>query len=648
VQNNGQPGAEPGPEHIEPAGDHSRYAFTPPPDQTPNIQFKRVRRESEPGTSPSSEQSRGRLRIRRWHVLTGVVLVAALLLGIGSVGVQAGQAKDHLQYAAQLFAELQAQIGRRDISAAKGTLAALRVETRAAHDATSGLGWTVGGHLPGIGDDLNAVREVSAVLDDVTQNGLPALLDVASGLDPAALAPHAGTVDLTSLNTAGPRIAAGLEVIRRVQAKVAKIDTDGLVDQLAAAVGQLSAGLAKAERLTATAQRAALLLPGMLGADGPRNYLVLFQNNAEVRATGGMPGAYIVVHADAGAITITDQGTASEDLKVFDKPVRSIGEDMESLYTDLPTIFPADVNLTPDFPTAAMLARAMYEKRFGLAVDGVFATDPIALSYLLRISGAVKVPEGEPLNSANAVRVLLSEAYAKYPNPVDQDAYFATAARATFDALIKGEADPAGILTELAKAAGERRVLMWSADPREQAALAGTVLEGRLPDDDGTAPLVGVFLNDGSGAKLSYYLTTGAALTVGDCVDDGSRELQLKLTLGSTAPATGLPPYVTGLALSGEKYTSRTNVMVFSPTGGGVVGITRDGKEVQFGTGIERGRGVGVLTVELPPGSSRTYDVTLQTGVLPQGQGAVRPRLWTTPGTRPWKASVAAGPRCDQ
>jgi hypothetical protein len=634
VQNEGQSGPD------------DRYAFAPPADGAANIRFKRVRRATQAGGSPGG--LRGRRGLRRWHVLTGAGVVAALLVGAGWVGVEAWQAKGHLQTAAGLFGQLQTQISHRDLSAAKGTLVALQVETRAARDATDGPEWTVGGHLPFMGDDLAAVRVVSAVLDDLVENGLPPLLDVASKLDPATLAPHAGRVDLASLTAAAPRIAAGLAVVQRAQASVAKIDTGELAGQLGAAVGQLADGLARVERLTATANRAAVLLPGLLGADGPRNYLVLFQNNAEVRATGGMPGAYIVLHADDGAVSITQQGTAAKDLRVFDSPVQSIGPDMQALYTDRPAIFPADVNLTPDFPTAAALARAMYQKRFGVAVDGVFATDPVALSYLLGVTGAVKLPEGEPLTGQNAVRVLLSEAYAKYPNPDDQDAYFAGAARATFDALIKGQANPEGILTELARAAGERRLLMWSADPREQAALAGTVLEGRLPADDGAHPTVGVFLNDGSGAKLSYYLTTAAALAVGDCDQDGSRELQLRLTLGSTAPAAGLPAYVTGLALAGQKYTSRTNVMIFSPTGGGVAGITRDGQEVPFGAGVERGRGVGVLTVELPPGSTQTYDVTLQSGVLPQRQGAVVPRLWTTPGIRPWKSNVTGSSRCDQ
>ncbi|BCJ54231.1 hypothetical protein Asp14428_57060 [Actinoplanes sp. NBRC 14428] len=631
-------------EQDPPPGGPDRYSFVPPAEGEPSIEFKKVRRASEGATAPRVRKRRPRWR--KAGVLTAAGLVVVLVLGAGWVGVQGWRAKGHLQTAGGLFVQLQQQIRAGEVAAARGTLAALQLETRAARDETDGFGWAVGGKVPGVGDDLGAVRTVAKVLDDLAVDGLPSLLDVASGLDPKTLAPKDGRVDLTSLSAAAPRIAAGLAVIKRARAEVAGIDADGLMDQVGAAVTQLSDGLAKADQLVSTADRAARLLPRMLGTQGPRTYLVLFQNNAEVRATGGMPGAYIVVHADAGAVTITDQGTAASDLKVFDPPVQALDTDQVALYTDRPAVFPADVNLTPDFPTAAALMRAMYRKRSGVTVDGVLATDPVALSYLLKATGAVPMPQGGPLTADNAVRVLLSEAYAKYPDPADQDAYFAKAARATFQALIKGQGDAKGMVTQLARAAGERRLLMWTADATEEAALAGTVLEGRLPSDPATRPTVGVFLNDGTGAKLSYYLTHAADLTVGDCDEEGGREFHLKVTLGSTAPTADLPAYVTGLALTGDKYTSRTNVMVFSPTGGGVVQVRSDGKDLDFGTGLERDRSVAVITVELPPGTSRTLDVTIQPGAAPEDGEAVRPQLWTTPGVRPWQTSVASGAAC--
>ncbi|GGL04436.1 DUF4012 domain-containing protein [Mangrovihabitans endophyticus] len=638
MQNEDQPGGTP---EEQKAGGPERYAFEAP--QRPSgVEFKKVRRAVAPGAQPR-KTAKGR---RRWPLITAAAVMLIVLVWAGMVAVQGVRAKGHLETAAGLFSQMQQQLQRGDLAAAEGTLAALRAETRAAHEQTTGVAWSAASHVPLVGDDLAAVSQVAAVLDVLASDALGSLLDAAKGLDPQSLAPQSGRVDLAPVVAAGPRIAAGLASIRSARQRLAGVDTGGLMGPVRTAVEQLGDGLARAEQVAATADRAAKLLPVMLGADGPRTYLVLFQNNAEVRATGGMPGAYIVVKADAGAIRIADQGSAARDLKVFDPPVQDLGEDLTALYTDRPAVFPADVNLTPDFPTAAALARDMYRKRTGVAVDGVLATDPVALSYLLKVTGAVTMPQGEPLTADNAVRLLLSEAYAKYPDPTDQDDYFAGAARATFDALLAGRGDPKGLLAQMARAAGERRLLMWSARPDEQATLAGTVLEGRLPEEDKDAPTVGVFLNDGGGSKLSYYLTEAATLTAGDCAEDGGRLLTLKLTLGSTAPAAGLPAYVRGLALSGDPHTSRTNVMVFSPTQGGILSVTSGGQEVDLGSGIERGRMVGVITVDLPPGASQTYEVTLLTGPLDAAQTTVTPHLWTTPGVRPWDTRVDAGGAC--
>ena len=304
---------------------------------------------------------------------------------------------------------------------------------------------------------------------------------------------------------------------------------------------------------------------------------------------------------------------------------------MQDLHTDRLGTFPADVNLTPDFPTAATLFREMYRVRTGRTVDGVMATDPVALSYLLKATGAVKLAAGAPLTADTAVKRLLSQSYAEYPDPAKQDAFFAGAAQAVFAALIAHKGDPKAMFSGLTKATSERRLLLWSAHPEEEADIAGTVLGGVLPTDDGAHPTVGVFLNDGSGAKLSYYLTHTVQLAVGQCLEDNSLELKLRVTLGSTAPKSGLPAYVLGLGLSGNPYTVRTNLMVYSPAGGNLVGTMVDGQQVDAGFGVERERSVGVITIDLPPGATKTIDVTLMSAPLPASSSEVVPALRTTP-----------------
>ena len=69
----------------------------------------------------------------------------------------------------------------------------------------------------------------------------------------------------------------------------------------------------------------------MLGANGPRTYFLAFQNNAEVRATGGLVGAFGVAVADKGRITVTRTGADSQFTQ-YTKPVINLGPEYDAIY----------------------------------------------------------------------------------------------------------------------------------------------------------------------------------------------------------------------------------------------------------------------------------------------------------------------------
>ncbi|MDG6100823.1 DUF4012 domain-containing protein [Dactylosporangium aurantiacum] len=584
-----------------------------------------------------------RTRRRRAVLAAAVVLVLAAGLGLRLL-VVAGSAAGHLRRAATLVGTLERSLRAGDLTAARRATADLRRQTDAARADTQGLTWGLGTAAPVAGDDLTAVGAVARIVDDLADRVLPPLLDAAGGLQTTLAGDH-DPRGLAAVTAAAPKIAAAGALARSAQRRLAALDRDGLDPRVRAAVDRLDDGLRRVVPLLEPVARAARLLPAMLGAAGPRTYLVLFQNLAEVRATGGMMGAYVVLRADRGAIGIVEQGAAATGIGTFPEPVLPLDPDQEELHTDRLGTFPADVNLTPDFPTAAALYREMYRLRSGRAVDGVLATDPVALAYLLQATGPVDVAGGPPLTGATAVRRLLSDVYLTIPDQASQDAFFAGAAKAVFDKLTTAAFSTAALVPALRRAAQERRLLAWSAHPQEQAEIAATAFAGTLPAEDGARPTVGVFLNDGTGAKLGYYLTREAGLSAGECLEDGSRHLKLTVRLASTAPSAGLPRSVLGLGLAGE-YVIRTNVMVYLPSGGAPVDATQDGAPVDYGSGFELGRTVAVFTVDLAPGRSSTLELNLITGPLPVPGAAFTPRLLTTPGIAPWTLRLQSAEAC--
>ncbi|MFF0153029.1 DUF4012 domain-containing protein [Micromonospora sp. NPDC005203] len=592
--------------------------------------------ESERPTRRRS-RSRRRRRARLRRALLGALVVGSLVLATGGwIGFRGWQARTHLVNAAGLARELSAQVVGGDTDRAQRTLAALQEQSGAARAATADPSWRLGRRTPLAGDDLDAVRRIALAVDQLAREAFPTLLRT----DLTRLVPSGGRLDLAQLTAVSTELTRVNESVQRTRRDLGAVPADRLVSQVRQALTDLRDEIDRLAGLTTAADQGARLLPPLLGANGPRRYLLVSQNLAELRATGGMFGAYAMIEAQDGAVKMGKQGS-SASLGRFTPPLK-VPAEIRAIWTDLPGIYPADVNLSPHFPSAAALYREMFRRSTKITVDGVLAVDPVVLSYLLKATGPVLVPGGVPLASEKVVQTLLNDSYQRL-DLRQQDEFFAASAASVFDAFFKKNVNPRVLLSAFDRAITERRILFWSARPEEQRTFGASRMAGTLPEQD-TVPTVGVFFNDGSGAKLGYYLRPTANLTVGECRPDGRRELRLRVTLRSTAPKSGLSESVLGLGLAGDPYTVRTLVSIFSPTGGAVVEARLNGAEAALGSGTERRRHVATASVDVGPGAEKVLEATVLTAKTGVGQA----ELWLTPTANPWITQVHSAPSCDQ
>ena len=160
------------------------------------------------------------------------------------------------------------------------------------------------------------------------------------------------------------------------------------------------------------------------------------------------------------------------------------------------------------------------------------------------------------------------------------------------------------------------------------------------------APSIGVFLNDGASDKLGYYLANEVGVSAGNCRADGSREIEVKVTLRYPAPSDGLPSYVTGVSAPGAPYSLKTNVSIFAPVGGGLISATKGGAVKGIARGEEGAREVGSVGVELEPGQSTELVFKVSAPAPANGTVDVTPTLTLTPGVNPWKTSVGEFQSC--
>ncbi|AZS44869.1 hypothetical protein BWL13_02466 [Microbacterium oleivorans] len=556
---------------------------------------------------------------RRAGLVVLWVLGLALLLLVAAVawiGVRGFLAYGHLDAAQKKAPAIAADLG--NLSAASAALDDLASDTGAARDLTSDWIWQGAEGMPWVGPQLAAIADVAAAVDDVVTGSARPIASVAGGFGVDAFIPVDGRIDTTVFTALAAPATDAAGVAASARDDVAAIDRTPLLAPISDAVDRVGTLLTQVASGTDALARASTLLPSMLGADGPRDNLLLVQNNAEWRSLGGIVGSMSIIRTDKGSIELTGQYSSS-DFERYEKPVLDLGE-YETIYQTRPGRYSQNVTQVPDFPLAARLAREFVSKK-GEDASSVFSIDPVALSYLLEATGPVTLPTGDKLTSKNAVQLLLNEVYLRYEDPRQQDAFFAAAASSVFTAMTSGNVNPAALISALGRAGSEHRISLWSADEADQKVLAGTTLAGTPPTNDADTARFGVYFNDGTGSKMDWYVTPDVQLAWEGCgTGTTPRTLSLEISLTSTAPAdaaTSLPKYITGGGTYGAPPgTARTLGEVYLPEGFSVASASTS-LGAGFAGGMVGGRQVLSYSFDLKPGDSEsvTIDVVADTDI---------------------------------
>ena len=558
-------------------------------------------------THGSYRRSRGRVIL-----LLVAVAMALIIFTVIWIAARALLARDQLVGAVPLARTVASSAAAGDRAGVTSGIDEVQRRTATAADLTSDPIWRAVENVPWVGNDLTAFREAAEMIHLVADDALPPLEKVANTFTVANLTPKGGTLDLQPFLDASPILGRARAALDLAGRQAEAIDTDNTIPQIGDAVDRIVDLVTEAKGTVDGLDTAAKLLPPMLGADGPRRYLLLSLNNAEVRATGGIAGAMVVITADGGRVSI-GQPSSAATIGEFPTPVLPLTAAESTLFTDSLGLFVQDVNFTPDFARTGELAQAMWTARTGQSLDGVIAIDPVALGYLLKATGPIDVGSGFSLTSTNAAEVLLSRVYAVIPRPADQDAFFASVTEKVFSRVMSGEADSTSLVTALVMSGDEQRLHLWSAHADEQAQLAGTVIAGGLPVTSAGTSGFGVYLNDATGAKMSYYLRAAVSVASAVCRADRRPTFEVQVKLGSVAPvdsATSLPAYVTGNGVFGVPAGSvKSVVYVYAPKGALAYRVEIDGQPFAFTAADHDGRSVAGLEVLLAPGQISTVNI---------------------------------------
>ena len=469
--------------------------------------------------------------------------------------------------------------------------------------------------VPFLASNANAARTLSEIGTDLARAGEA----ITSAVDPDKLEIVDGRLPLEQVRKVTPSLRDGARALHLALARLDELRRQPfLLGPVRDAIDKIRPQLARADREASRAEAASRLAPAIFGGNGPRTYLLVVQNNAEARATGGFIGSYAIMTARDGTIhvgSIIRTKTWNEAVRALPNPVLSAPADYLARYTQfLPTTTLQNINLSPDFPSVAQALMSLAPQVGLPQVDGVLSVDPVGLAALLELTGPVTVSSWpEPIDAGNVVNTTLRDAYAAYATTPERADFLGDVAKAAVEKATHGKlGKPAQVAKVLGKAAHQGHLILAFTRPAEQQLAVQLGVAGEMGAIRSDA--IAVTTSNASANKLDYYLDRSIGYRVKlRPSDDGSSAGatgELSVKLDNTAPDRGLPEGVIGpfdaRFVAGE---NRTFLSLYSPLSFRSAEV--EGKPASVSPGVERGRNVYSRFVELASKSTETMTAKL-------------------------------------
>jgi len=254
----------------------------------------------------------------------------------------------------------------------------------------------------------------------------------------------------------------------------------------------------------------------LLGKDEPRKYLFMFQNDGELRSTGGFWTAYAILSVDDGKVS----PVISQDIYALDSQFNSsipAPRPIKEYHKNIYYLNLRDMNLSPDFKTSIEEFMKYYGKiRNASQVDGVIAVDTNVLVDILAVLGGIGVPGWgnflpEPDDRCWGCPQVVYQLEMLADKPVN----YAKSSRKGFlgplmhSIIANAFGSPKEKIAPLAEAVWQnlqnKHILVYFPDEKLQKGIEGIGVAGRIKEFDGDY----FHFNDSNfgGAKSNLFIT---------------------------------------------------------------------------------------------------------------------------------------------
>ncbi|HAJ38168.1 MAG TPA: hypothetical protein DCL15_21050 [Chloroflexi bacterium] len=403
-----------------------------------------------------------------------------------------------------------------------------------------------------------------------------------------------------------PELAPQIDALRTT---LATVDANAMPASLAPFMRAAPALLTLADVATQLGPQ----LPTLLGMDGPKTYLILVQNNHELRATGGFIAAIGRLTLEQGKLTELDF-VDSYSIYRADGRYPPAPAAMQT-YMNIPVLVMRDANWSPDLPTAARVAEALYKSDVGLDIDGIVTIDLHAVRRIFTALGEIQAPGFDtPITGENVEEqvVKLWERPAESDTAVGGETqeelgawwlqrkeFIPRLAQAALSKVQSGDVDMLALASAVVDALDARAIQVWLDHPEAAAVLGAQGWDGALRPSPGSDFLAVVDTNMGYNkvdAAIERALDYQVSWLAG-----ADQPAQVTLTLTYTHPVEAEDPGCDLTPRYGKSYADLIArcyfdyVRVYVPAGSKLIDVTgvasesiatqRGERKTQFFTG---------------------------------------------------------------
>lgn len=381
-------------------------------------------------------------------------------------------------------------------------------------------------------------------------------------------------------------------------------------DQLKA----LKLGVDEAATFVTQAKPLIKVLPSLLGEPTEQKYLVLFQNDKELRPTGGFMTQYAIFSVAHGVIRVDN----SSDIYNLDNTIASHPVAPRPILEYLPkvnTLNLRDTNLSPDFVVSMQDFNKLYKQAGGyVPVSGIIAVDTHALVAAMDVLGDITV-DGTTFSTQIQPQCKCPQVIYALEQQVDTPVnYVKTNRKAVVTDLMYAIMQKAfasspklywgPLFQTMINEVSQKHVLFNIYDTDAQAGLEALDAGGRIKSVDGDY----LHVNDSNmgGAKSNLFITESVDQNY-QIQSDGSIIKTVTIHYKNPFPPSDCNLERGGLCLNAVQ---RDWLRVYVPQGSKLV--SSSGSQVKVSTYSELGKTVfeGFLTVN--PLGSATYTLTYQ------------------------------------